>query len=311
MPASLRGLRAFRAVMSSGTVTAAAAQLHIGQPALTRLLAGLEADLGLSLFHRIRKRLVPTAAAQAFLAEAERILDRFDEIPTIVKQIRSASVTRLRVVATPRLAVSVVAPAAALFAARHPEVSLAIQMLERAQLEHWLLDEPFDVGLTALPIVHPALIAEPLCEVPAVLALPPGHRLAGRAAVSAADLRDESWVTVLTGSRLRRESDAILTEATVTPRVRIEASTTLLATHLVMAGAGIMLTDPLSVQAIAGDRIAMARWEPVALLRSALLFPAGRGPLAAQHAFATAVRDVIQDRIQAGRFDGLRLSAGT
>lgn len=293
--------------MSAGTVTAAAAQLRIAQPALTRLIAALEADLGLVLFHRIRRRMVPTPAGRAFLTEAERILDRFDEIPTIVKQIRTAAVTRLRVVATPRLAVGVVAPAAALFAARHPEVSLAIEMLERAQLEHWLLSEPFDIGLTALPIAHPALEAQPLFEAPAVLALPPGHRLAGLASVGAEDVAHEPWVTVLTGSRLRQESDAILADAAVTPRVRIEASTTILATHLIMAGAGVMLTDPLSVHAIAGGRLATVRWAPTTLLRSALLFPAGRGPTPVQRSFAGVVRQVIAQRCADMPLPGLRL----
>ncbi len=306
-PVGIKGLRAFKAVMDAGTVTAAAAKLNVAQPALTRLIANLEHDVGLELFHRVRKRLIPTEAGEAFLVEVQRILARIDEIPTIAKQIRANAITRLRVVVTPRLGVSVVAPAAAIFARRHPEIGMAVEMLSRGELERWVLRESFDVGFTALPIAHQSLFATPLFETPAVVAMPHDHRLAKRRTVGVRDVENETWVSVLSGSRLRAESDEILTGAGFTPRVQIEASTTTLATHLVASGAGLMMTDLLSAQALGGDRIRVARWEPGAQLQFALLFPSARSATPLHLQFVEIVREVIVDAIRTAPFSGTRL----
>jgi DNA-binding transcriptional LysR family regulator len=303
----VKGLRAFKAVMDAGTVTAAAAKLNVAQSALTRLIINLEQDVGLELFQRQRKRLIPTAAGEAFLIEVQRILDRIDEIPTIVNQIRAKAVKRLRIVVTPRLGASIVAPAAAAFAASHPDIGLSIEMLSRSELERWVLRETFDIGFTALPIAHQSLYTVPLFETPAVIAMPVSHPLAGRTMLSARDVADERWVSVFSGSRLRAESDEILSRAGVTPRVQIEASSTTLATHLVAASAGIMMTDLLSAQAIGAGRISVARWKPNFQLRFAVMFPSSKSATPMHLEFVNIVRGVIQEAIRTAPFKGTAL----
>jgi DNA-binding transcriptional LysR family regulator len=306
-PLGIKGLRAFKAVMDAGTVTAAAAKLNVAQSALTRLIINLEQDVGLELFQRQRKRLIPTAAGEAFLIEVQRILGRIDEIPTIANQIRAKAITRLRIVVTPRLGASIVAPAASIFAAAHPDIGLSIEMLSRAELERWVLRETFDIGFTALPIAHQSLHAAPLFETPAVIAMPVNHRLASRTMLSARDVCDETWVSVFSGSRLRAESDEILARAGFTPRVQIEASSTTMATHLVAASAGIMMTDLLSAQAIGAGRISVARWQPNFQLRFAVMFPSPGSPPPLHLEFVNIVRGVIQDAIRAAPFKGTAL----
>ncbi|MBL8669235.1 MAG: LysR family transcriptional regulator, partial [Alphaproteobacteria bacterium] len=77
---NLRQLEIFRAVMLAGTATAAARQLGIAQPAVSKHLRQMEARLGLALFDRAGKRLVPTADARALLDHAERLFAGLEQV---------------------------------------------------------------------------------------------------------------------------------------------------------------------------------------------------------------------------------------
>ncbi|CAM3148072.1 regulatory helix-turn-helix protein, lysR family [Paracoccus aminovorans] len=65
MKLSHRQIEAFRAIIESGSVTAAAELLFLTQPSVSRLLADLEAELGFALFARIGRSLTPTPEADA------------------------------------------------------------------------------------------------------------------------------------------------------------------------------------------------------------------------------------------------------
>src|SRR5258708_32265846 len=94
---NLKRLQAFRAVFEAGSVTRAAEQLHTTQPALSRLIADLEAELGLALFVRQRRRLVPTAEGRTFPREAEKALVPVDQIVAIARDIRALNGSHLRI----------------------------------------------------------------------------------------------------------------------------------------------------------------------------------------------------------------------
>ncbi|WP_145975925.1 LysR family transcriptional regulator, partial [Ruegeria atlantica] len=63
---NIKALRAFRATLSEGTLVAASEILHLSQPAISRLISGLEAELGLTLFDRSGRNLTPTREGLAF-----------------------------------------------------------------------------------------------------------------------------------------------------------------------------------------------------------------------------------------------------
>ena len=88
---NFRQLEAFRAVMSHGTVTQAAESMNVSQPAVTRLIMDFESSLGVSLFHRERGRLKPTAEAHLLFRESDMAfsgLARLREAAMVMKEIR-------------------------------------------------------------------------------------------------------------------------------------------------------------------------------------------------------------------------------
>src|SRR5262245_50209766 len=71
----LHQLRYLRAILRTGSVTAAASSEHVAQPSVSRQIRLLERELGVPLFHRVGRRVVPTDAALRLGDCADRVLD--------------------------------------------------------------------------------------------------------------------------------------------------------------------------------------------------------------------------------------------
>ena len=92
---NLRQCEVFRVVMEAGTVTAAADLLHVSQPAVSKILAQLERDLGFRAFLRVRRRLVPTPEAQALYDEVRRAFVSLDYLTRFARDLKGLRQGRL------------------------------------------------------------------------------------------------------------------------------------------------------------------------------------------------------------------------
>ncbi|WP_454695206.1 LysR family transcriptional regulator [Achromobacter aegrifaciens] len=86
MSMSIRAMQCFVAVVSTGSISRAAAALHVAQPALSLLIRNLEEDLGVVLLHRSARGVTPTAAGSRMLAHAREILGRIDAARADVRE---------------------------------------------------------------------------------------------------------------------------------------------------------------------------------------------------------------------------------
>ncbi|WYX30702.1 LysR family transcriptional regulator [Achromobacter denitrificans] len=86
MSMSIRAMQCFVAVVSTGSISRAAAALHVAQPALSLLMRNLEEDLGVVLLHRSARGVAPTAAGARLLAHAREILGRIDAARADVRE---------------------------------------------------------------------------------------------------------------------------------------------------------------------------------------------------------------------------------
>jgi DNA-binding transcriptional LysR family regulator len=120
----LRTLRYFVAIADSGGVTAAAAAVHVAQPALSRQLKGLERELGTALFDRGNGRLTLTAAGTAFLPLARELLSRVEEVSVQAQALASGRLAQLRIAAPSTTITDVVAPFIAQFRPTDPMPSV-------------------------------------------------------------------------------------------------------------------------------------------------------------------------------------------
>ena len=118
----------FSTLASAGSLGAAARELGITTPAVSKHLALMEARLGLSLVNRTTRRMSLTPEGEAYLERARRILAEIDDMEQLLGSAKAMPRGRLRVNATLGFGRSHVAPLISRFARRHPQVELQLQL---------------------------------------------------------------------------------------------------------------------------------------------------------------------------------------
>ena len=252
----LRRLQAFVAVAEEGHITRAAERLGMAQPPLSRLVHGLEKELGTLLLRRLPRGVEPTTAGIALLEEARSVLTRAARIDDIVRRTARGEQGRLAVGFTPSAALHPFVPEALrIFATARPGVRLELDEAGTTELVDAMLQGRLDAAFVRSPVDNfPGLIIDPVLDEPMLAALPAGHELASDTgeALPFAALATEPFILY------RRPAgpglyDAIVTAchaAGFTPNVAQEAPRLPSTLSLVAAGLGISLV-PASMQRIA------------------------------------------------------------
>jgi DNA-binding transcriptional LysR family regulator len=270
----IKKLRGFRAVVINGSLGAAAAVMHLSQPAMSRLISSLEAELKLALFKRERRRLLLTREGTEFYRETERILANLDELPQIVQDIKSSNARRLRIVALARVAYSLVSPAMKRFLANHPEQRLSVDVRGRRNMEQWVAGRHYDLGVAVtLPCDHPEIVCRPLFKAQAMAMMPKDHPLSHSRAVTAHDLSQHRVIGLAAGLRPRQQLDEIFRAADIEMTYQIETTSTPLACQLVADGLGVTVIDRMAALAVNTDRFVLRPIEPAYWMRFGVIFP--------------------------------------
>ena len=271
-----RQVEAFRAVMLTGAMTAAAAAIHVTQPAVSRLIRDLELELGLTLFQRRGNLVVPTAEAQALLTEVERSFIGLKQIRDFADDLRVGRGGTLRVASLPAMAAYVPRVVAA-FSRQRPQMKVLIDSLPSSTIRARVIDGRYDVGLVDMPFQREGFAVTPL-EDHAVVALPRGHRLAGKASVQAEDLHDEDLIL------LKRFTDGLhpiqLALQTIRRRQMIDTHISSIACILVSEGMGVAIVDPFSASDFVGRDVVLRAFVPAISIGTAVIHSIER-PLSA------------------------------
>ena len=120
---NLRHLRAFATIVDVGGVARAALRLHLSQPALSRQIHALEADLGVPLFDRVGRRVQLTSQGEDLLRRSRRLLAEADSLGERARALKSGETGILRVAATPQVIENLLAPFLIHYRRRHPGVN--------------------------------------------------------------------------------------------------------------------------------------------------------------------------------------------
>ena len=273
-----KALRAFRATLSEGSLAAAANILHLSQPAVSRLISGLEGELRLDLFDRSGRNLTPTPEGMAFYREAGRILDNLDEIPGIAADIRAGRTQTLRIVAMPRIARSLASPAVAKFVQANPNTKVSLDVRARREAGKWLAGREYDVGIGALPVEHPEIRTELLMRVRAQAVVPVDHPLSDVEELAVDDLKDVPIIRLMQGLLLREQLDDMFRSAGILPKQHCEVASSSLACALVADGGGITIADELVAANVDPSRIRVIPIKPERWMSFGLLFPKNAEP---------------------------------
>lgn len=164
-------LQAFEAVARTGTFTAAAEELFVTQPSLSRQIGALESELGAVLFQRSRTGATPTLAGNTLLPIATRMLADAETAHVEMAALAGLQRGRVRIGAPPTLCVSVLAEVLAAFRARFPGVAIEVTEAGSRALAEGLSEGRLDLALTVdRGPVGPSVISEPLFREELVVA---------------------------------------------------------------------------------------------------------------------------------------------
>jgi DNA-binding transcriptional LysR family regulator len=189
----LRQLRYFVAVAEEGSLTRAAARLHIAQQSLSQQIRTLETQLGLTLFVRSSRGAELTDAGSVLLGEARPVLAQAERAVEAMRQAARGEQGSLRVGFLSSVANYVMPPVVRAFRERHPGVTLHVEDVAIATLVERLRAGDLDAGLTRPPQVDD-LETEVVLREPVAAVLPDDHPLAGRDEITLAELAGEPWV---------------------------------------------------------------------------------------------------------------------
>jgi LysR family transcriptional regulator, transcription activator of glutamate synthase operon len=222
-------------------VTAAAEQLRVSQPTLTRMLARLEKRLGVALFDRRGKRLSLNGFGRIFYEHARRAQLELDSARRAIEDLANPAAGEIRLGFLSSFGSTVVPRLIAEFTATSPGVTFALHEDAAESISDLAQAWGIDVGVVSPRPRKPTLAWRSLFRQRLGIAVPRGHRLAGAATVSMTDLAGEPWVTLHTGFGMRRLLDELCAAAQFQSRIVLEASNIATAGGLVAAGIGISL----------------------------------------------------------------------
>lgn len=247
----LRQLEAFAAVMSTGSVTGAARLLARSQPAVSRLVQELEAEIGYALFTRHGPRVTPSEQGFLLYEDVERALGGLQQIHLRAAEIARGNAQPLVLAATSALAVGLLPQALQRLEAQAGAAPIQLRSASPEQVVHAVLSGAVQLGASSLPLEHRGLDVHWIGEMPCVAVLPHDDPLAAHAVVPLAALAQRRLITMSNPFRLRRRLDATLARAGHPPTQQsalIETNSSVNAQALARAGLGVAVLEPLTAR---------------------------------------------------------------
>jgi DNA-binding transcriptional LysR family regulator len=270
----MRQVEAFRAVMISGGVTAAASMLNVSQPSVSRLIADLERSAGFLLFERRGGRVFPTAQAHGLYDAVRRSFTGLELLDQAARRIRAHPVGTIRVAALSALAVGVLPSVIGAFGGLYPDITVTVESLGQRAVEDRVFLGQADIGLAVEAPLREGVKSTILVDAEYVCVLPAGHRLADCQLIEAADLAGEALIGPMhEADALWFGIDKLLQERGVVMHRRLETQHSFPAYAFVEAGLGVTIAEPFSAPLFHRLGVVVKRFRPALSVAFAMLEP--------------------------------------
>lgn len=284
----LQTLEMFLAVADRGGFAAAARELRVSPPAVTRGIAELEARLGVILFHRSTRAVTLTDEGSGFLGKARRIIGELEEAERQLSGGRSEPHGQLYLTAPVAFGRLHVLPVVTELLDRHPDLNIRMMLVDRNVR---IIEEGIDVAVRIGPLADSALKSVLIGSVRQVLVASPAY-LARHGVPETIDDLGRHQLVASTGPRASTEWRYGARRDPISVRPRLLVNT--VDAGVAAAEAGVGIANLLSYQADAGIRagrlIEVLRPDVPEALPIHLLFEASRSAVASTRSFIDAMR---------------------
>ncbi len=256
---NLHQLELFLAVAEAGSVTRGAERVAVGQPAVSRAVADLEAAVGERLFDRGPKGVALTAAGTVLLDYARRIFALEAEATEALSDLRGLEAGRLAIGASTTVGEHLLPPFVAAFGLRHPGVELTMEVANTEAVQAGVLEGRYDVGFTEGRVDVSRFATTALTRDEMLVFAAPSHPLAAAGEATLEGLAPHPFVVREAGSGTRRVVEDAMRAAGFAPRLAASLGSTTAVKGAVAAGLGLGVASSL---ALAGE---LARGELVSI----------------------------------------------
>jgi LysR family nitrogen assimilation transcriptional regulator len=287
----LRSLHYFVRIAELGSITRAAAHLHVAQPALTRHVQRLEDELNVALFTRANRGVKLTEAGQKLLDGAIRILRDLERTGDEIRAQDAHPSGKIILGITPTLCPVLVPELFARMRRDYPMIELKVVHAGMIRLEEFIIDGRVDIALLSEVSRSRLILSTRLAEEEMVLVTAPGGP---RGVVSAAELRA---MPLILGDGLRTAMDGLLAGSGVELNVEIEINDHETMRLMVQQGVGASILPHSSVsRECERGLLAARRITETGIFRTlALGVRGGRNASLARDTVARAIGDAVAD----------------
>jgi LysR family transcriptional regulator, transcriptional activator of the cysJI operon len=240
-------LETFETVVRLQSFTRAAEQLHLSQPAVTRQIAALEAQLRTRLFDRLGRTVQLTPAGELLHKYAQSIVGLVAEAKTAIADMETGAAGKLTVGASNTLATYVLPGLLSRFRAQYPRVEIAVHTGVSAEVADIVRTNDADLGLVTAEVRDAALLEVPLSDYDTCVVVPPGHALAAQKEIRPSDIADHPLILMEPGTNLRTYVDRLLSSAGVEEQVTLELDNVEAIKRMIEAGLGISMLPEVAV----------------------------------------------------------------
>ncbi|MBM4461375.1 MAG: LysR family transcriptional regulator [Chloroflexi bacterium] len=232
-------LAVFQAVARRLSFSQAADDLSLSQPAVSKHIRQLEAELGVQLFRRASNRVELTDAGRILADYAGRVATLSEEVRRVLGELAGLRRGYLRLAASSTPGLYLLPEVVARFGRRYPGIEVSLWLGNSAGVAQQVLQGAADLGFVGLRPELPGLQVRPFAEDQIVLATPPGHRLARGIAFSPDLLAGETLILREAGSGTRQAVEAGLAALQARPARVIELAGCEAVRRGVVAGLGV------------------------------------------------------------------------
>jgi DNA-binding transcriptional LysR family regulator len=267
MHITLRQLRIFEAVATYGSMSRAAVELNLTQPAVSMQMKQIEEQIGLPLIEQVGRKLFLTEAGTELRTHAQRFNAQALELKAAMEHLRGLhrGLLRLAVVSTANYFLP---PLIASLSQQHPGVQVSLQVSNRESVLAALADNRTDLAITGRPPESDELVAERFLDNPLVVIASPSHPLARTESLTLQRLSEERLVLRESGSGTRATIERHFAECGVDYLPGCELNTNEAVKLAVQAGLGLGVVSAQAIELeIEAGRLAVLNVEGFPIMR--------------------------------------------
>ena len=289
----LRQLEALMAVSDHGSITNAAAELGVSQPAVSRLLSDLGENLGFTLFDRKKGQLIPSQEVRFLQPDIRRVLELMRQISDVSQEVTKRRAGHIRIACLPGFATSHLPEIVATFLRERPGVSMTIEPDRPERILEWMIGEQYDFGITDGFAGHPAIESTNL-EIRTVCVFPSGHEFEDLEVITPTDMATQNIIHTRRDSEFFSQLAKAFQREQATFNSLLEIRQFTAACELVCQGTGVAVVSELDAIKYARQGLGFRPFVPAIPHRISLVRPVTQQPSMVTLEFMELFADSLQ-----------------